>query len=148
MGYISRNMIFKTSKTVFIVAFVFLLINAAYVKIDVVGCVWGYWGAFPIMTLAGVLLVYNLVRFYAVKSNAIMRCLSYLGRNSIWILVFHFVGFHLLSSIMVSIGIGDSDSLGCITVLHGINNYVWFIPYSIAGVSFSILYPIIKSIVR
>lgn len=72
------------------------------------------------------------------------KCLSYIGKQSIHILILHFTAFHLLSSLLVSYGIGDTSSLTSQTVLSDINHNLWFLPYSAVGVLIPLIYPVLR----
>lgn len=48
---------------------------------------------------------------------------------------------------MVSLGIGNSNTLSNLILLDGINNNYWFIPYTLSGLVLPFVYLIIKQAV-
>ena len=74
------------------------------------------------------------------KLDFCYKIFVWLGRNSLYILILHFTGFHLLSEMMLYLGVGNSDSLSNFTILNGINNSAWFIPYTLSGLVLPFIY--------
>lgn len=148
LGWLLKDSELSISKYMCLVFMTMLLLSAFWVKIDVVGCAWGPIGIFPLLSVVGVILVLNGVRLLKNEAERVYRLLAYLGKFSIYILVFHFTAFHTLSTIIVHFGFGNSDSLSNMTVISGINHNMWFIPYTIIGIFGSLLYQIIKTNIK
>lgn len=74
------------------------------------------------------------------KLDFCYKTFVWLGRNSLYILILHFTGFHLLSEMMLYFGVGNSDSLSNLTILNGIDNSAWFIPYTLSGLLLPFVY--------
>lgn len=147
-GYLLKDWNPVVSIKKFVLISSVLVVAAFYVKIDVVGCLWGNIGCFPVLTFLGVVFIFNIIRFVQKVMPELFNALSYLGENSIYILILHFTAFHLFSSLLVSLGIGDRNSLSNITVLLGINHDWWFIPYTVVGVLLPLLYPLLKAKIK
>lgn len=128
-------------------SFLLLVFAAFYVRIELVSDEIGPLGAFPILTLAGAVFIRRIVLFCQQKAQNCYRFLAWMGRNSLYILIFHFTGFHLLSKMMVSFGIGNPNTLSNLTLLDGINNNYWFIPYTLSGLVLPFVYLSIKQAV-
>ncbi|MBP3470767.1 MAG: hypothetical protein J6K41_00820 [Paraprevotella sp.] len=122
LGYLLKKREPVCDSLCFILLTFALAIAALYVEIDVVGCVWGPFSAFPVFTILGTVFIFNIAVFIKNKSDMAFKCLSYIGKQSIHILILHFTAFHLLSSLLVSYGIGDTSSLTSQTVLSDINH--------------------------
>ena len=59
----------------------------------------------------------------------------------------HFVGFHILSTFLVKLGIGHAQSLSSPTVLEGLNHNLWFVLYTLVGILIPLAYVKVKAIV-
>lgn len=133
LGYELKNSQFVQNKWCVGASFLLLVFAAFYVRIELVSDEFGPLGAFPILTLAGAVFIRRNVLFCQQKAQICYRFFTWLGRNSLYILILHFTGFHLLSEMMLYFGVGNSDSLSNLTILNGINNSAWFIPYTLSG---------------
>lgn len=147
LGYRLKNNKMECSWTVFSLISVILLVMAYYVKIDIIACMWGPLGAFPVYAVMGVLLSRKIVVWIEEKVKCVFAVLTNIGRNSLYILIFHFTGFHILSTLLVYCGVGEQTTLSNVTVLSGINHTIWFVVYSVFGIIFSLLYPQAKKII-
>lgn len=107
----------------------------------------GQLGMFPILTLAGFIFIRGVMYICQQKLDFYYKIFVWLGRNSLYILILHFTGFHLLSEMMVSFGIGNPNTLSNLTLLDGINNNYWFIPYTLSGLVLPFVYLSIKQTV-
>ena len=145
LGFLLKDWTPVCNKLHLILLILILTISAFFVKIDVVGCIWGPFAAFPILTFIGVVFMFNIVAFIKNKSEIVFKYLSYLGKQSLYILILHWTAFHLLSSVLASSGIGCPGSLTKQTVLSGINLNFWFLPYSLTGVLVPLIYPVLKN---
>lgn len=117
-----------------------LLLAAFWVKIDLVGGNVGQFGMFPLLTILGVLFVRNIILFCQQNIHFVYSFFCWLGKNSLYILIFHFWGFHVLSLMMIQCGIGKLSSLTNLTVLDGINYNYWFFPYTLVGLLLPFVY--------
>ena len=144
LGFLLKDWVPVCNKLHLILLILILSFSAFFVKIDVVGCIWGPLGALPILTLLGVVFMFNIVTFIKNKFDIVFNGLSYLGKQSIYILILHWTAFHILSSILVSCGIGRADSLTNTTVLSDLNSNIWFLPYSLLGILVPLIYPVLK----
>lgn len=140
LGYELKNSLLVQNKWCFGTSFLLLIFAAFYVRIELASDEIGPLGAFPILTLAGAVFIRNFVSFCQQKAQICYHLFTWLGRNSLYVLIFHFTGFHLLSKIMVSFGIGIPRSLSNIIILDGINNNYWFIPYTLSGLVLPFIY--------
>lgn len=145
LGFILKDWVPACNRLCFCLLTLVLGIFAFFVKIDVVGCIWGPFAAFPFFTLLRIVFMFNIVNFIKNKSEIVFKYLSYLGKQSLYILILHCTAFHLLSSVLVSSGIGCPGSLTKQTVLSGINLNFWFLPYSFTGVLVPLIYPVLKN---
>lgn len=148
LGYELRNFSILQNKWCFWFSIVLLLSSCFWVRIDLVGGGLGQLGMFPILALAGVIFIRRIISACQLKLDYCYKMFVWLGHNSLYILIFHFTGFHLLSQMMVCIGIGNPNSLSNLTTLRGINNNVWFIPYTLAGLLLPFVYLEVKQIVH
>lgn len=144
LGYLLKDWVPVCGNLGFMLLTLILSIAALYVEIDVVGCIWGPFATFPVLTILGIVFIFNIVNFIKGKSDMVFKCLSYIGKQSIYILILHCTAFHLLSSLLVSYGIGWPSSLTNQTVLSGINHNLWFLPYSVVGILMPLMYPALK----
>lgn len=140
LGYELKNSQLVQKKWCFGASFLLLLFAAFYVKIELAFDEIGQLGAFPILTLAGAVFIRRIVSLCQQRIPICFRLFTWLGRNSLYVLILHFTGFHLLSQMMVSLGIGIPSSLSNFMILDGINNNYWFIPYTLAGLVLPFLY--------
>lgn len=140
LGYELKKNSFLQAKW-WIMAFVVLLLSSCFcVRIDLVGGGLGQLGMFPILTLAGFIFIRGFMYICQQKLDFCYKIFVWLGRNSLYILILHFTGFHLLSEMMLYFGVGNSDSLSNLTILNGINNSAWFIPYTLSGLLLPFVY--------
>ncbi len=144
LGYKLKDFCLLQSKWCFVASVILLLSSCFWVRIDVMNGCFGH-GMFPIVTLAGVVFIKNIVSVCKQKSEFCYRLFVWLGRNSLHVLIFHLSGFHLLSQVMLCFGIGDPASLSNWGILDGINHNVWFIPYTLAGVLLAFVYVEVKA---
>lgn len=140
LGYELKNSQLAQNKWCVGASFLLLVFAAFYVKIELASDNIGPLGAFPILTLAGAVFIRRIVLFCQQNAQNCYRFFAWMGRNSLYILIFHFTGFHLLSKMMVSFGIGIPRSLSNIIILDGINNNYWFIPYTLSGLVLPFIY--------
>lgn len=148
MGYELRNFSILQNKYCFVFSLILLIVAAFYVKIELVFDEMGPFGMFPVLTLAGVIFIRKIISVCQQNQGFCYRLFTWLGRNSLYILIFHFTGFHLLSMAMVNFGIGNPKSLSNLIIMDGINNNVWFIPYTLAGLLLPFVYIEVKQMVR
>lgn len=147
LGYSLKNSKMECSWIVFCLISVVLFVMACYVKIDVIACMWGPLGAFPVCAVMGVLLSRKIVVWTEEKVRCVFTFLTNVGRNSLYVLIFHFTGFHILSTVLVYCGVGERMTLSNVTVLGGINHTIWFVAYSVFGIIFSLAYLQAKKII-
>ena len=145
LGYELKGVTALQNKWLFWASSVLLVTAAFYVKIELAADNMGPFGMLPILTLAGAVFVRRIVAVCQRLSNTCCQLFAWMGRNSLYILVFHFTGFHLLSWAMVNLGVGNPDSLSNLIILDGINYNVWFIPYTLAGLLLPFVYLRIKA---
>lgn len=140
LGYKLRNCSFLQNKWYFWISIALLLFASFWVRIDLVGGCLGQLGMLPVLTLAGFIFIRKIISVCQLKIGFLYRLFIFMGRNILYILIFHFTGFHLLSQLMLCIGIGNPESLSNLTILSGINPNVWFIPYTLAGLLLPFIY--------
>ncbi len=143
-GYLLKDWVPACNSLYFCLLTFILAFAALYIDIDVVGCKWGPFAAFPVLTILGVVFIFNIVNYIKAKSYKAFEYLSYIGKQSLYILILHISAFHLLSSIAVACGVGCPGSLTNPTVLSGINHDLWFLPYSVVGILMPLIYPVLK----
>lgn len=84
LGFLLKDWVPVCNKLHLILLILILSFSAFFVKIDVVGCIWGPLGALPILTLLGVVFMFNIVTFIKNKFDIVFNGLSYLGKQSIY----------------------------------------------------------------
>ena len=140
LGAELKNNQLVQNKWCVVASFLLLVFAAFYVKIELVFDEIGPLGAFPILTLAGAVFIRRIILFCQQSAQNCYRFFVWMGRNSLYILIFHFTGFHVLSKMMVSFGIGNPSTLSNLILLDGINNNFWFIPYTLSGLVLPFVY--------
>lgn len=145
LGYVLKGWNHQVKPYITSMLLILLFVAALYIKIDMVGGVIGPLFAFPLLTLIGIVFMYNCVLLVQNSMPGICNFFTFLGRNSLYVLILHFTSFHVLSHIIVFCDFGHAEELCRMTTLGTINHAVWWVPYTFFGVIIPIGYVLIKS---
>lgn len=110
-----------------------LAVAAYYWDVGVVGDNLGPFMVFPAATFLGVVFVRGIVRLFELHSRPLMTAATWMGRHSIHILILHLAGFHILSSVIVVMGLAEADGLSEIAVLPECRHSAWWVAYTAAA---------------
>lgn len=147
LGYMTKKVKHIESWRYYALSIVILLGGIWSYPIDLVGDEVGFYGALPLFTIAGVVLLLGIVRLLKKYANRLFVYLALIGQNTIPVFMLHFVGFHILSTFLVKLGIGHAQSLSSPTVLEGLNHNLWFVLYTLVGILIPLAYVKVKAIV-
>lgn len=84
-----------------------------------------------IVSILGFLLVANLAKLIG-RSILLSKTVSYIGKNSIQVLLFHFLSFKIVNIIQIVITHASWDQLGCHPVMNGRDG--WWGVYLLIGI--------------
>lgn len=86
--------------------------------------------------ISGWILLYNVALFIE-KNNILTRVATYIGRNTLPILLIHFLAFKLITIIQIFIYNEPVQKLAAFPVLR--SGGIWWVLYTVVGVSVSLL---------
>lgn len=147
LGYRTKTIKYIESWRYYALSIAILLGGIWSSPIDLVCDKVGFYGALPLFTVAGIVLLQGIVKLLKNYANRLFVYLAFLGQNTVPIFMLHFVGFHILSTFLVKLEIGYAQSLGSPTVLEGLNHNLWFVPYTLIGILIPLAYIKVKAIV-
>lgn len=123
-----------------LLSFLLLMMASKFIRIDVISAIFSYPLVFPLMTVIGIIFTYNLSRVIMKVLPKLSEVLQYLGKNSLYILLLHVLGFKFVSVFLVwlyGLNADTSKNLYDIVVRDYVGDY-WWIVYALVGVIFSI----------
>lgn len=126
-----------------LLSFLILLLSSFYIHIEIVDGIFGPVLAYPVLTIIGAVFVYNMA-YYLSRVHTIQSFFSFLGRNTLAILALHFTAFHLVSCVLVNLGIADKSELLNINVIKNVEIPGFWLVYTIFGVFLPLGYVIVK----
>lgn len=116
------------------------MMASKFIRIDVISAIFSYPLVFPLMTVIGIIFTYNLSRVIMKVLPKLSEVLQYLGKNSLYILLLHVLGFKFVSVFLewlYGLNADTSKNLYDIVVRDYVGDY-WWIVYALVGVIFSI----------
>lgn len=123
-----------------LLSFLLLMLTSKFIRIDVLSATFSYPLVFPLMTVIGIIFTYNLSRVIMKVLPKLSEVLQYLGKNSLYILLLHVLGFKFVSVLLVwlyGLNADTSKNLYDMVVRDYVGDY-WWIVYALVGVMFSI----------
>lgn len=136
-GYIYRKTDLKSTYSQIIESALFIVpaIAAIYTNLSM-SCkgsiVWLYY----IIAMCGTIATIQLSKWLSHKRIA--SSLAYIGDKTLYILIFHFLTFKLVSYVYIKYNHLPIDNLAQFSVLKDVNSWMW-IAYSVVGISISLL---------
>ncbi len=88
--------------------------------------------------LLAILGTVSLFKISGCIKGKMVKYLDYVGDKTLYILIFHFLSFKLISLVVILVNDLPIERLSDFPVIGGINNYNWIF-YSFAGVLFPLL---------
>ena len=144
MGFVAckYKVVQKWGGTVWLLLLSFLLLMMAskFIRIDVMSATFSYPLMFPLMTVIGIIFTYNLSRVIMKVLPKLSEILQYLGKNSLYILLLHVLGFKIVSVFLVwhyGLNADTSKNLYDMVIRDHVGDY-WWIVYTLVGVIFSL----------
>lgn len=137
IGYLTKSFVVDNAGKWYgiFIACLLLVISALWLPTDM-----GYrgqtlvkWITLCITGLAGFFFVYGISRFVDGKKNQIRTILMFLGENSIYVLIFHFLFFKPASYLKIMIWHLDVKMISCHPVIPENNDWYWLV-YSLTSV--------------
>lgn len=99
----------------------------------------------PLTGMIGFLMVHYIAGVIDRKENGLKRLLVFIGDNTVYIFIFHIIAFKVVSLLKINYYDLDPAQIGCHMVIHDYSTDLFWILYSIAGVSLPL---IVLTIVR
>ena len=128
----------------FIVSFVILVILNKYGNIELAKMSINI-AYYISVSIAGWYFIYELAYFIS-KSNKIAKILQYIGKNTMPILILHFIAFKVINIIGVLILNQDRSLISKFPVAFK-NNYIWIV-YTVSGIILPLYFNELNKYVR
>lgn len=93
----------------------------------------------PLTGCAGFIAVHYISKAIARRESPLKRLLTFIGENTLYILIFHIISFKAVSALKIAAYGLDWRQIGCHMVIHDFNDDHFWILYSIAGVALPLL---------
>lgn len=122
-----------------------LLVFLSFVHIDLAISKVGFCGAVPLSTFCGVSIIYVLSLKMKKKMPQMARAFSWLGRNSLDIMIVHYLGMQLFSQVLVWLDIVPISQLYEVPVPTSLIGSCYWICYTIMALMISILFIFTKN---
>lgn len=129
----------------FIVSFVILVILNKYGNIELAKNEYTNIAYYISVSIAGWYFIYELAYFIS-KSNKIAKILQYIGKNTMPILILHFIAFKVINIIGVLILNQDRSLISKFPVAFK-NNYIWIV-YTVSGIILPLYFNELNKYVR
>ena len=129
----------------FIVSFVILVILNKYGNIELAKNEYTNIAYYISVSIAGWYFIYELAYFIS-KSNKIAKILQYIGKNTMPILILHFIAFKVINIIGVLILNQDRSLISKFPVAFK-NNHIWIV-YTVSGIILPLYFNELNKYVR
>ncbi len=125
-----------------------LSISAFFICIDVNSQRFSYIGLFQFYTLTGAIFCINLARQVIMKNEYLKRFFAFIGKNSLYILIFHVPAFKILSFYLVfhyNLSWEKPSRNLYNLVVSGCVDWWWWIVYAVMGITLPCLFVLLEN---
>lgn len=137
MGCLTKSLVVKNAEKWYVVfvAFLLLAISAIWLPTNMgyKGQTWVKWLTLCITGVAGFFFVFGISRLVDGQTDRLKKVFVFLGENSIYILIFHFLFFKPASYLKAIIWHLDWKMISCHPVIPENNEWYWLV-YSLTSV--------------
>ena len=144
LGYSMKDFGFILNWWQTCVVLLLLIIGSLFFEVFITDGIFGPEMFFPVATVLGVLLTYNVARWLA-RYHVFSKFLSFVGQHTIEILALLLLSFHVLSALFVMFGLGNSEELVFAETLKRVTVPAAWLLYSVVGIVLPLSYVMIKS---
>ena len=122
-----------------VVGMLMVLCSSLYTKTGILSVSSYMWFLYSFFAVVGTLSVIAFSRFIFAHSDGLAKILNWTGRHTLEILTWHFLGFKIVSCVLVAIYGLSIDFLGEFPVIVNFSKQGWWVAYFICGTLFSVL---------